>query len=291
MAASPQGFLRRRMTSNVLRFGLRGAALGAGVPLGYQALPGQFRSSQLDELMSGLMQTAMTTLKAPPAPPPPPPALPSAELTALLNSNQALSRTMDHLLSAQSRASARATLGWLIPVGALGALGFAWYKWGWDGFGWVSLKELQVHLDAVKETLGDKIAQLKEEVMLRFTQVEEAIRASCTRIDSVNESVNELRGDVAAGNATMSSMEQRLSGIESNTERTAQSVELLVHLVSGSPNLLADADEDAVRRLRAFTGELPAPPPRAALPPPPTLQGSSSSIVQMLMMPPPVTSQ
>ena len=127
------------------------------MPFGYQALPGYYRSRELDELLGGLMQTAVATLKAPlalPPPPPPPPALPSAELSALLNSNQALSRTMDHLLSVQSRANARAAAGWLLPLGALGALALAWYKWGWDGFGWVSLKELQVHLDAVKATLG-----------------------------------------------------------------------------------------------------------------------------------------
>jgi len=167
------------------------------------------------------------------------------------------------------------------------AIASAWYKWGWDGFGWVSREQLHESLDAVKHALGEKIAALRDEVMHRFTQVEEAIRQSVVRLERVDAGVASLRDDVAKGNATMASLERRLGSLESNTERSAQGVELLVHLVHSSA-LVHTADEQTMRGLEQFTGrELPAPRVVPPLPAPmePQRSASSSFVVQALTMP------
>ncbi|KAL1529453.1 hypothetical protein AB1Y20_000400 [Prymnesium parvum] len=269
----------------------RGLGSAAGISvIGYQALPNSWRSSSLDEFIASLLNSATAQLKglssSPSASGLAAPAQ-SAELSGLLLSQQALSRTIEHLLSVQARSNTRAALGWLLPAGVVAALVGAWYKWGWEGFGWVSLEQLSEGLESVKHTLGEKILQLKEEVMLRFSQVEEAIRKSSERLQNVDQGVSELREQAERSNSMMSSLESRLGSVERNTHRSARGVELLVHLVSAS-NLFADADDTSLTMLREFTGALPAPTSTSLssqrIAPQP-LERSTSSFVQMLLSP------
>ncbi|KAL3907585.1 MAG: hypothetical protein SGPRY_010119 [Prymnesium sp.] len=268
-----------------------GGTAGASL-LGYQALPAGWRSEALDDFSAALLSSAsaqLTRLGAS-AQPAAPALAPSAEVSALLVSQQALGRTIDHLLRAQTRSQARAALGWLLPATAMAALVGAWYRWGWEGFGWVSMEQMQEGLTTLKQNLSDKIHRLKHEIMLRFTQVEEAIHHNRGQLDQVNAGVNDLREQGERGNAMMHSLEGRLGTLERHTQRSAQGVELLVHLVSAS-NLFADVDDHSLTMLREFTGEPPAPTPTRAvpeLPAPiitPRLERSSSSFMQMLLSP------
>lgn len=275
----------------VLKSLSRGLGSAAGVSiLGYQVLPTSLRSSALDDFAASLLQSASSLLKGVPTPGLPASVSSSnAEISALLVSQQTVSRSMEHLLRLQARSNARAAIGWLFPAGVVVALVGAWYKWGWAGFGWVSLEQLQDGLDALKVTLGQRIQQLRDEVMLRFTRIEDAIHQSRDRLEQMNKGMSELRDETVKGNSTMSALERRLSSVESNTRRSAQGIELLVHLVSAS-NLFADADDESLIRLREFTGALPAPSDSAPMlrethSAPQLLERSSSSFVQMLLAP------
>jgi len=262
----------------------QGAGLAFGIPFGYSWLPEHSRSQSMEELFRTGCQGATAYLKSLSLPviaaPPPPP--PGADLSALL---AAQNRTLELLLGAQARSNARSAIAWLLPAGAATALAIAYYK-GWNIFGWVSLEQLQEGLAAVRQSLVERISQLREEVMLRFEQLQALMSASDKRLEGLQSGVSGLEGQVAQVHAAMGDLDGRLGKVELNTKRSAEGVELLVHLVSAS-NVFADVDADVTRRLRAFN-ELPPPPERPAL----TERSASCGLVTQIVMalPPAVAS-
>jgi len=215
----------------------------------------------------------------------------SETLAAIVRSQHDLSSSVQYLMRSQSRTSSSSLVSALWPLGVLGALAAAWYKWGWDGFGWVSLEQLEENLESVRKYVAEKIQELKEEMVSRFNSVGEMLTGVTQRVEQVSDGVAALQGDVTEVNGTLSSVDRRMGAVEANTERAAQGVDLLCRLVKSS-HILDDADATAVRDLQSFatTPEL-QPPGYPQLPAPQAPQRSSSGFMQALLMPSAVASR
>lgn len=280
---------------NTLRVAVGGVGLGAGVPAGYQAwksaedLEGFFTA--LASLFPALLHRASAVLSAAPASSHT--AAQNAEISAILVAQQSLSSTLQYLMRSQNLTSSSSMLSALLPLGLLGALAAAWWKWGWEGFGWVSLEQLEENLETVRKYVAEKLEELKGEMLRRFSSIGEMLTQCTQRVEQVNDSVLGLQRDVSNVNTTLSSVDRRMESVENNTERTAEGVELLVRLVSSS-RILDGADAASVRELHAFAGspELMAPPaqPQLAAAPAAMDRSSSSSVMRALLTPSSVAS-
>jgi hypothetical protein len=77
----------------------------------------------------------------------------------------------------------------LLPLGLLGALAAAWWKWGWEGFGWVSLEQLEENLETVRKYVAEKLEELKGEMLRRFSSIGEMLTQCTQRVEQVRGSL------------------------------------------------------------------------------------------------------
>ena len=73
----------------------------------------------------------------------------------------------------------------LLPLGLLGALAAAWWKWGCEGFGWVSLEQLEENLETVRKYVAEKLEELKGEMLHRFSSIGEMLTQCTKRVEQV----------------------------------------------------------------------------------------------------------
>lgn len=162
-----------------------GVSLGAGVPVGYRAYQ---NSDSLEQFLTDISHSLAGALRA--APSPMVTSSQNAEIMTLMASQQALSNSIQHLMRSQNRATSSSFLSALLPLGLLGALVAAWYKWGWEAFGWVSVEQLEEKLEAVRQYVAEKIQGLKDDMNKRFTSLSDML-TQC------RESVNQVGGAVS----------------------------------------------------------------------------------------------
>lgn len=172
---------------NSLRALVGGIGLGVGLPAGYQAwrraedLQGFFTS--IGDLLPALLQKIGAALSAATVAAPKPTQ--SVEMSALLLSQQSLSNAMQNFLRSHNRVSSSSILGVVLPLGLVGALAAAWWRWGWEGFGWASVEQLKANLEIVRKFVADKIEDLKEEMLNRFSSIAETLTQCTQRVEQV----------------------------------------------------------------------------------------------------------
>ena len=217
------------------------------------------------EWLANLLPQAVAALSSAPAAPAVAPET-AAQLAALTASMQALSQASAR---AQSAAAIRALLALALPAigGALALKHF-----GWDALGWVSAQQLQEAVSGLRASVGAMLDSAKAELLRRITRVDTTLAQSTQQIRHVGAAVERLEGEVASVSSAVGAIEQRLGGVERNTERSAHGVELLCELVATS-GMLGSSSEHSLARLRAFAEPAAAralPPPAPPPPPPPS---------------------
>jgi len=167
--------------------------------------------------------------------------------TAVLNSVlSSMAVTLNELARSQSRASSR---GFIIFAAAAAGCTALLYRYGWNEIGWVSGRQLAAGLQAVQQTVGTAIAELRAEVVDRLIGVDQRLVDTDLRIQQVHEVVTVVQDDVRQVVSKMESIEERIASVASTTDRTATGVELLCKFVSTS-GMIPGGDEQTIASLR-----------------------------------------
>jgi len=209
----------------------------------------------------------------------------SQDTAAVLAALQTATQALQAMAQAQQRSGtgwSRVALWMAVPLA--GAL--AIHHFGWARIGWVSGEQLSIGLQKVRDYVGTRIVELGDALTARLQALEASLRDTTEAVHEVSATTAEVKLQVSNVAASLASMEQRMTPLESNAATAAHGVEVLCELVKTS-GLLSNASADSLRRLDHFTGaltptrpaelevaparpELMAPPP-AELPSPPSM--------------------
>jgi uncharacterized coiled-coil protein SlyX len=101
--------------------------------------------------------------------------------------------------------------------------------------------------------LGTRISELSEALAARFDRLEGSLQETHESIQKMSITTAEVMAEVHSVAASLASLEERLTPLESNAATAANGIGVLCELVKTS-GLLSNASAESLRRLDDFTG-------------------------------------
>ena len=101
--------------------------------------------------------------------------------------------------------------------------------------------------------VGTRIPELSEALAARFDRLEGSLQETHESIQRVSITTAEVMAEVHSVAASLASLEERLTPLESNAATAANGIGVLCELVKTS-GLLSNASAESLRRLDDFTG-------------------------------------
>ena len=113
--------------------------------------------------------------------------------------------------------------------------------------------------------VGTRISELSEALAARFDRLEGSLQETHESIQRVSITTAEVMAEVHSVAASLASLEERLTPLESNAATAANGIGVLCELVKTS-GLLSNASAESLRRLDDFTGAKRTEPTTRMLP-------------------------
>ena len=104
-----------------------------------------------------------------------------------------------------------------------------------------------------KIAVGTRISELSEALAARFDRLEGSLQETHESIQKMSITTAEVMAEVHSVAASLASLEERLTPLESNAATAANGIGVLCELVKTS-GLLSNASAESLRRLDDFTG-------------------------------------
>jgi len=221
-------------------------------------------SSWLRELMPDFAARLFSALSPAGAPP-----RDTTALSASVAATEAAVASLNQAVRAQSGQGARTFL--TIATVAVAGGSMAVWRFGWDRVGWASLHELRKGLGNLKASVEGMISQLRTELCEQLLGVQQGLDEANAAVGKVRGAVGDVKEELRAAAAAVAAMEQRMLRVEAATRRSADGVELLVHLVS-TTSLSSGASPELAAKLLTFDKEAGGEADPLALPSPPAIQ-------------------
>ena len=245
---------------NLAKVGL-GGALGVAATnsdAAGQTFEALFKAPSLATLM-GLAGIATQRQIAAPAPG----GFDPVVMAALQSATDALRAVTLTQQRSGSNSLSRAVVWLAVPAG----IALAIHHFGWARVGWVTGETMQRSLQAVRNYVGTRISELSEALAARFDRLEGSLQETHESIQRVSITTAEVMAEVHSVAASLASLEERLTPLESNAATAANGIGVLCELVKTS-GLLSNASAESLRRLDDFTGAKRTEPTTRMLPAP-----------------------
>jgi hypothetical protein len=199
---------------NLAKVGL-GGALGVAATnsdAAGQTFEALFKAPSLATLM-GLAGIATQRQIAAPAPG----GFDPVVMAALQSATDALRAVTLTQQRSGSNSLSRAVVWLAVPAG----IALAIHHFGWARVGWVTGETMQRSLQAVRNYVGTRISELSEALAARFDRLEGSLQETHESIQKMSITTAEVMAEVHSVAASLASLEERLTPLESNAATAA----------------------------------------------------------------------